>query len=127
MDKIDIVNFNNVCNKIEYPQNDKNWCIETSQRDYAKTYIDENYNPTNKDLLIVADIDEILTREGIQYIKKHPPKNFYYIKGAVYFPYYYHRLENWDRVFVIRYNKAMKSFSKLRWQSGITLKYKYNH
>jgi beta-1,4-mannosyl-glycoprotein beta-1,4-N-acetylglucosaminyltransferase len=129
MDKIDIVHFNNVCNKIEYPQSDKNWCIESSQRDYAKAYIDENYNPTNKDLLIVADLDEILTREGIQYIKKHPPKNFYFIKGAMYFPYYYHRLENWNKVFVIRYNKTMKSFTKLRLQKvldNITLKYKYN-
>ena len=41
-----------------------------SQRDYAKNYIEENYNPTEKDLLIVVDIDEILTREGIEYIKK---------------------------------------------------------
>ena len=32
-------------------------------------------------LLIVADLDEILTREGIQYIKQHPPNNFYFIKG----------------------------------------------
>ena len=68
--------------------------LESSQRDYAKTYIDENYSPTNKDLLIVADLDKILTREGIQCIKKHPPNNFYFIKGSMHFPYYYHRREN---------------------------------
>jgi hypothetical protein len=112
--KIDIVNFNNICNKKEYPHSDSNWCLEKSQRDYAKIFIEENYNPTEKDLLIVADIDEILTREGIQYIKLHPPKNFYFIKGSVYFPYYYHRLGDWDRSFVVRYNKKMKTLSKYR-------------
>ena len=65
MDKVDIVNFNNICKKNEYNGSSNAWCIEHSQRDYAKTYIEEKYNPTENDLLIVADLDEILTREGI--------------------------------------------------------------
>ena len=35
-----------------------------SQRDYAQTYIEEKYNPNEKDILIVVDLDEILTRLG---------------------------------------------------------------
>ena len=70
LDKVDIVNFNNICNRKEYPEDDDLWCIEKSQRDYAKTFIEEYYNPTEKDLLIVVDMDEILTKEGIKYIKK---------------------------------------------------------
>ena len=50
-----------------------------SQRDYAKTFIEENYQPTELDLLIVVDIDVILTREGIEYIKNNPPSFFYFI------------------------------------------------
>ena len=67
-DKIDIVYFNNVCNRDLYSGDYLNWCIEKSQRDYTKIYIESKYNPTEKDLLIVVDMDEILTREGIQYI-----------------------------------------------------------
>ena len=79
MDKVDIVSFDNLCNAKVYQKKNKVWCIENSQRDYAKTYIEQKYHPTESDLLIVVDIDEILTKEGIEYIKKNPPNNFYFI------------------------------------------------
>ena len=114
LDKVDIVNFNNICNRKEYPEDDDLWCIEKSQRDYAKTFIEEYYNPTEKDLLIVVDMDEILTKEGIKYIKKNPPYNFKFIQGAYYFPYYYHKIHDWNKGYIVRYNKRMKSLSKYR-------------
>ena len=86
MDKIDIANFDNICNKKEYPYSNLAWCLEASQRDYAKTFIEEHYNPKEDDLFVVVDIDVILTREGIEYIKENPTKNFYFIKGSMYFP-----------------------------------------
>ena len=108
MDKIDFVFFVYSSNNI------KSAIRERKQRDYAKTYIKEKYNPTEKDLLIVVDIDEILTREGIEYIINNPPNNFKYIKGAMYFPYYYHKVADWNSGFVIRYNKYMKNLSEYR-------------
>ena len=63
MDKVDIAYFDHTCNRVLYPKRPLLRCIEMSQRDYAKTYIEKNYNPTEKDLLIVVDLDEILTRE----------------------------------------------------------------
>ena len=114
MDKIDIVYFDNKCNRKDYPYENKIWCIENCQRDYAKYYIEEKYNPTEKDLFIVADLDEILTREGIQYIKNNPPNDFKIIYGAMYYPYYYHRVEEWNRSFVVRYKKTMNTFSNYR-------------
>ena len=114
MNKIDIVNFNNICNRKEYPSSNLVWCFENSQRDYAKTFIEEHYNPTEDDLIIVVDIDEILTREGIKYIKQNPPKYHYFVKGSMYFPYYYHKVQNWDVGCVIRYNKNMTTLSKYR-------------
>ena len=65
MDKVDIVNFDNKCYNNLYPGDNLAWCIEKSQRDYAKIYIEEKYDPTKKDVLIVVDLDEILTREVI--------------------------------------------------------------
>ena len=129
MDKIDIVIFDNICNKEAYPEAQIHWCREKSQRDYAKTYIEGKYNPTENDLLIVTDIDEILTREGIEYIKKNPPNDYKHIKGAIYFPYYYHRIEDWDSGYVIRYNKNMKTLSYYRVtqsNDSNTIKYEYN-
>ena len=129
MDKIDIVNFDNICNTEAYPEAQIHWCREKSQRDYAKTYIEEKYNPTEKDLLIVTDIDEILTREGIEYIKKNPPNDYKHIKGAIYFPYYYHRIEDWDSGYVIRYNKNMNTLSYYRVieaNNSNTIKYEHN-
>ena len=69
MNKIDIAIFNNICNKTEHPLDNAFWCFEKSQRDYAKTFIEEHYAPTEDDLLVIVDIDEIFTREGIKYVR----------------------------------------------------------
>ena len=129
MDKIDFANFNGICNRKEYFGTTLFRCLEGSQRDYGKIFIEEHYNPTENDLLIIADIDEVLTREGIEYIKKNPPKDFYFLKGSMYFPYYYHKVEDWDRACVIRYNKNLEALTKIRnrdIKQNIVLKYKYH-
>ena len=129
MDKVDVVYIGNICNKKEYPYDNSLWCLEKSQRDYAKTYIEEHYNPTEDDLLIVTDLDEIITKEGIKYVMENPPKDYYYIKGSMYFPYYYHKVDNWNKGFIIRYNKNMAALSKYRIDpknENKILKYKLN-
>ena len=129
MNKVDIVYFDNICNKKLYPYANLIWCLEKSQRDYAVPYIESKYNPTENDLIISVDIDEILTREGINYIKKHPPKDFNFIKGALYFPYYYHRIEDWNRGLVLRYNKnnrALSYFRLLDIRDSHLIRYDYN-
>ena len=127
MKKVDIIYFNQICNKREYPSDNHIWCFEKSQRDYAKTYIEEHYAPTEDDLFIVGDIDEIMTREGIQYVIKNPPKHFYHVKGSLYFPYYYHKVTDWNKGYVIRYKKNMKTLSKYRdMYPNEFLKFDYN-
>ena len=101
-------------NRKEYPSDNLTWCLEKSQRDYAKKFIEDNYNPTEIDLIIIVDVDEILTREGIKYIKNNPPKYYNFIKGSLYFPYYYHKVGDWNKGLVIRYNKNMTTFSNYR-------------
>ena len=128
-DKIDFVNYDNICNKKEYPRDNDIWCREKCQRDYAKYYIESKYNPTEKDLLIVVDLDEIVTREGIQYIKNNPPKEIKHIQGSLYFPYYYHKIGNWNLGFVVRYNKNMKTLSRCRGigtEENNIIRYEYN-
>ena len=52
MDKIDIIYYNDGCNKNEYPNIGEIWCTEMCQRDYAKIYIEKHYNATEEDLLL---------------------------------------------------------------------------
>jgi hypothetical protein len=80
-------------------------------------------------LLIVTGLDEILTREWFEYVINNPPKDYYFVQVAIYFPYYYHRLQGWNIGLVIRYNKTMKTLSKFRTmiiRPDKTLTYKYN-
>ena len=126
MNKIDIVYFNNICNKKEYPTDNLVWCLEKSQRDYAMPFIEEKYNPNENDLIAIVDIDEIFTREGIQYVKNNPPKDFYSVKGAMYFPYYYHKCEDWYFGKVVRYSKNMTTLSKYRFSVKMNDTLKYN-
>ena len=74
MDKINFVYFDNVWDKKLYLFYDQVWSIEKSQRNFGKTYLEQKFNLTENDLVISVGIDEILTREGIEYIKNHPPK-----------------------------------------------------
>ena len=129
MDKVDIVYTDYICNEKDYPNDHSFFCFENSQRDYAKIYIEEHYNPTEEDLLIITDLDEIITKEGIEYVMENPPRDFYHIKGSMYFPYYYHKVDNWDKGFVIKYNKNMLALSKYRLSpinNTNILKYKVN-
>jgi hypothetical protein len=121
MNKIDIVNFDNICNKKEYPFDNEIWCFEKSKRDYAKTYLEKYYNLTENDFMVIADVDEIFTREGIEYVKKNPPIDYYHVKGSMYFPYYYHKVADCDSVSVVRYQKNMKTLSKVRGNKKKTL------
>ena len=50
MDKIDIIYYNDGCNKNEYPNYGEIWCTEMCQRDYAKIFIEKHYNVTEEDL-----------------------------------------------------------------------------
>ena len=65
----------------------------------------------------------------MEYIIKNPPKDYYFPKGSIHFPHYYHKVEDWDKGLVIRCNKSMYSLTKLRIMKGTdnnTLKFKYN-
>ena len=102
--KIRIVYFpNHFCDNKTYPYEDIPWCVEKTQRDYAIKYIEENFQPTEDDLILLSDADEIWTRKSIQFISENPPKFFYHVRGNTYFPYYFHYQDKWDVCSVVRY------------------------
>lgn len=66
----------NLCYKDVYINADEIWRREKSERDYALTFLEENFQLTNDDIILVSDVDEIFTREGLVYIKQNPPEFF---------------------------------------------------
>lgn len=103
-----------ICYRHAYHGIKSRWCRENSQRDYSLIIMREKFNLTSNDLVLVSDVDEIFTREAMRYIIKNPPKTYYYIKGAMYFPYYFHKVEDWNRAFVYRYDENNHHLAKLR-------------
>lgn len=63
--------------------------------DHSEPYIESNDNPKGIDLIIITYLDKILTKEVIKYIIiNNPAKDFYVLKGTIYFPYYLLRFED---------------------------------
>ena len=51
----------------------------------------------------------------MEYILDHPPKTYYFIKGSMHFPYYYHKVEDWDKGCALRYSKSLKPLNHYRY------------
>lgn len=113
-DKIIIIKFPpKICYRHEYSLK-KSWCREKSQRDFGLIALQDMMNLTTNDIFLVSDCDEIFTRDALRYIIQNPPETYYHVRGATYFPYYFHRMEDWNLAFVYRYNPSLHHLSKFR-------------
>ena len=113
-DKIEIVNIPaNYCEKFRYGSENA-WCRERSRRDYALKILEEKYKINENDTILVSDVDEILTREGALHLRRNPPETAYVLKGTMYFPYYFHKVSNWNPCGAVRYSKNMRPLTSYR-------------
>lgn len=92
----------------------KIWCFEKTARDYSLQAIRSLFGLKMSDLILVSDLDEIFTREAMEYIIQNPPETYYYARGYMYFPYYYHIIENWNYDLVLRYDPKYFALSRFR-------------
>ena len=116
-DKIIYINIDHfMCNHDKYPRDGPPFCFEKTMRQYFIQYIEENFQPNGNDLIYISDIDEIITRPGIHYIREHPPDTYYVIHAAMYHLFYFHESvkANWYRNFVLRYSKNMPDATWIR-------------
>ena len=105
-DKMHVIKFpRKICYRHAYNKMDRVWCRENSERDYSIVAMREQFNLTSEDIVLISDVDEIFTREALRYIIKNPPKTFYQVKGASYYPYYFHFISDWDHAVVYRYDE----------------------
>ena len=80
------------------------WCRERTQRDFGVRYIEKHFNPTQDDIILVSDCDEIFTREALRYFREYPPNYYFLVHGVYYFPIYFHRISYWDAAMVMSYH-----------------------
>ena len=114
MDRVDIVNIPaNYCETSMYNSGGA-WCREKSRRNYALKILEEKYKINENDIILVTDVDEVLTREGALHLRKNPPEKSYILKGTMYFPYYFHKVQDWSFVGVVRYSKNLQSLEAYR-------------
>ena len=92
-------------------------------------FIENNFNPTRDDLVIVSDVDEILTRNALRYVIEHPPislsppREYYVLHGDYYFPFYFHRLNEWDAAMIFSYTPGISIAQvRVRVQNGQVFK-----
>ena len=129
-DKIRLVPFDGICDRKKFRGN-KNWCREKTQRDFGISYIEKHFKPTNDDIIIVSDVDEILTRPGLRFSIENPPSSldpphdYYVLHGDYYFPVYFHRLNEWDTALIFSYRPGI-SIARVRMnvQNGKVFKYR---
>lgn len=116
-DKIGIISLpHQLGNRYIYPSQffNKIWCFEKTSRDYTLQAIRSLFGLKMSDLIFVSDLDEIFTREAMEYIIQNPLETYYYARGYMYFPYYYHIIENWNYRLMLRYDPKYFALSRFR-------------
>ena len=127
-DKIILVPFDGSCDRKKH-WGTSHWCREKTQRDFGIKFIENNFNPTRDDIVIVSDVDEILTRNALRYVIEHPPislsppREYYVLHGDYYFPFYFHRLNEWDAAMIFSYTPGISIAQvRVRVQNGQVFK-----
>ena len=115
-DKIRLVSFSPEESIHNYNE-PQSWKLEMSQRDFAIPYIEKHFNITTNDVITVSDCDEILTRKALRYIIRNPPEPYYIVPGKTYFPYYFHKIADWNVSYVIRYQPNLLLSTKRKFNA----------
>jgi hypothetical protein len=60
-------------------------------------------DPGPNDLVLLCDVDEIVTREAVRLIKRRPPVHYYNVRGLLFHYTFRWEVGEWERPLVIRY------------------------
>jgi hypothetical protein len=78
------------------------WRREATARNYLIDGVKQS-RPAPNDLVLLCDVDEIITREAIHLIRRTPPVHYYNLPGILYFYSFRWRVGEWKRPLVIRF------------------------
>ena len=93
---------------------EQQWCREEAQRNDLIEGI-KHYHAKDGDLIFLSDVDEILTKSGMEKILQNPPKDFYHITAVYLTPNFMYGNKLWDFAVVINYTTSnLKQFQWYR-------------
>jgi hypothetical protein len=103
------------CDYAQMPEagNDPTWGRENS----ARTHLLEGMKPfclRPDDLILLTDVDELVTRDGILAMRAHPPEEAYIIPGIWYYYSFMWTVGVWEGSMVVRYGAMKHSLSVYR-------------
>jgi len=83
-------------------RNETQWKREATARNYLLEGV-KSQAPNPHDLILLCDVDEIVTRSAIALVRQSPPDHYYNLCGELYHYSYRWRVGKWLRPMVIRY------------------------
>jgi hypothetical protein len=83
-------------------RNETAWKREAAARNYLIEGVNMMH-PTPNDLILLCDVDEIVSRQSIGLIRSCPPAHYYNLWGSLYHYSFRWRVTDWKRPLVIRY------------------------
>jgi hypothetical protein len=82
--------------------NETVWKREAAARNHLLEGV-KHFNPGPDDLILLCDVDEIVTRSAVSLIRYRPPSHYYNLYGYLFHYSYRWRVGEWERPMVIRY------------------------
>jgi hypothetical protein len=83
-------------------RNETAWRREATARNFLIEGVNL-FNPAPDDLILLCDVDEIVTRRAIHLIRHSPPTHYYNLRGLLYHYSFRWVVSEWERPLVIRY------------------------
>jgi hypothetical protein len=78
------------------------WRREATARNRLLTGV-ESLSPAPRDLILLCDVDEIVTRDAALLVRRRPPVHYYNLRGLLFHGSFRWRVGSWERPLVIRY------------------------
>jgi len=97
----------------DYSSQEISWKRENAQRNSLLSAL-RKFSPKEGDLILMGDLDEIPTRQGMELILENPPTYCYYLKGIFFTINHKYWLTDWSRFAVIVYTNTIHSFQTYR-------------
>jgi beta-1,4-mannosyl-glycoprotein beta-1,4-N-acetylglucosaminyltransferase len=82
--------------------NETVWKREAAARNHLLEGV-KHFSPDADDLILLCDVDEIVTRSAISLIRYHPPSHYYNLYGHLFHYSYRWKVGVWERPMVIRF------------------------
>jgi hypothetical protein len=101
-------------------RNETSWQREATARNHLIDGV-RHFNPAATDLVLLCDVDEIVTREAIEMVREQPPQHYYNLHGLLFHYSFRWMVGEWDRPMVIRYGSIEAPLDDYKFYPFLTI------